>query len=241
MQLHRRKTKGMPHSLFKSSMGGKESRRHANWCSPIYSDSSAKGTAVPAGVTLAPNQPESWQQWASSAQLVQVSSAGFGSLFAWRRDRCEGWATFSTPSPEKLRQQSGFIILRKQLLVVMKGALCSEQSVFFWKRSVMNHLCSLSPVWSCDSECVRRSMFEFVSCPACHVGVCVVSVRHILSEGPFSLENKMSETISQAGLFILPYGFNPFPFTLSVPTGGTQDRHQVSTMKHDMTCASAAF
>lgn len=30
MQLPRRKTKGMPHSLFKSSMGGKESRRHAH-------------------------------------------------------------------------------------------------------------------------------------------------------------------------------------------------------------------
>lgn len=53
MQLRRRKTKGMSHSLFKSSMGGKESRRHAKWRSPIYSDSSA----IPAGVTLVPNQP----------------------------------------------------------------------------------------------------------------------------------------------------------------------------------------
>lgn len=83
-------------------------------------------------------------------------------------------------------------------------------------------------------------MFEFVSCPACHVVVCVASVRHILSEGPFSLENKMSETISQAGLFILLLGFNPFPFTLSVPTGGRQDRHQVSTV-NDNPRASAAF
>lgn len=83
-------------------------------------------------------------------------------------------------------------------------------------------------------------MFKLMSCPACHVVVCVVSVRHILSEGPFSLEKKMSETISQAGLFILPLGFSRFPFTLSVPTGGRKDRHQVSTM-NDNRCASAAF
>lgn len=52
MPLQRRKTKGMPHSLFKSSVGGIESRQGASRCSPISGDSSA----IPAGVTLVPNQ-----------------------------------------------------------------------------------------------------------------------------------------------------------------------------------------
>lgn len=77
MPLQRRKTKGMPHSLFKSSVGGKESRQHASRCSPISGDS----CAVPAGVTLVPNQQRSWQQRRPSwARPVQVSSAGLGSL-----------------------------------------------------------------------------------------------------------------------------------------------------------------
>lgn len=63
----------------------------------------------PAGVTLGPNQlgpnqpSESWQQQASRARLVRVSSAGVGSLFAWGGEI----GVKDEPLSEKLRQKNG--------------------------------------------------------------------------------------------------------------------------------------
>lgn len=109
----------------------------------------------------------------------------------------------------------------------------------------MNHRRSLSLSEPVESERVRGSMLEFVSCPACMpcCGLRGFRQAHSLRRAFFHLKKtkqKGSETISQAGLFILHLGFNPFPFALSVPAGGRRNRHQVSTL-NDNTCASAAF
>lgn len=231
----------MWHSLFKSSMGGKKSRRHANWCSAISND----GTAVPAGVTLVPNQPEAWQKqqasWAWWSRFHQQDLAHCLGYSGNMEERSV-WRISHFLCSVTWKNETGVWFLHFKTAAAssyMKSTYFEVNSQYFIERQLSWIISSASLLSeNVDSKCVGHSMFEFVSCPACHVVVCVVSVRHILSEGPFLLK-KMSETFSQAGLFILPLGLNSFPFTLSVPTGGRQDRHQVSTM-NDNPCASAA-
>lgn len=197
-------------------------------------------TVGPAGGTLVPNQ--AWQRSFSGP-----TGPGFISRFwltVWatavtrRRDGSEG-SGLSSLSPQIMRPESGFFILREQRLVVIR--LFEVNSQYFIERAVMNHLFSLS--------CLRLwTLSVFVAAclslgPALHAMLWFVWFPSgtFSQKGLFhSQKKKISETISQTGLFILPLGSNPFPFTLSVPTGGRQDRHQVSTM-NDNTCASAAF
>lgn len=92
-----------------------------------------------------------------------------------------------------------------------------------------------------EVECIAACV---CLCPDLHAlfVVSVVFFMHILSEGPFIKRTCVLGpwSVPKTGLFMLHLGFNRFPFTPSLPTGGRRDRHQVSAV-NDNICAAVAF